>query len=274
MASSAPKHLILICCHAIFMPGPANGLSENEWLLAPFQHGETPTFIEHIKTGLRLLANDPESLIVFSGSKTRPETELSEAQSYLNLCEENDFWGILDGFQLDEKKNRAKNRILLEEQALDSFGNLLFSVINFWRKTGNWPGKITVVSHEFKRARFEELHVKALRWSRGKFEFVGVDPGYMLEESPESDTSRTSEVREGERERGFGAWEKDLYGAGDELRGKRWKRNCWLVGQDLFVSEEERKKSAVRTKWVECEEGGMRFLEEVLLDEEQPWEAQ
>lgn len=32
------------------------------------------------------------------------------------------------------------------------------------------------------------------------------------------------ELEEGERRRGFGAWEEDLYGVGEFLGGKRWAR--------------------------------------------------
>jgi hypothetical protein len=36
-------------------------------LIEPFQQGETPTFIDHIKAGLKALAEDSHSLLVFSG---------------------------------------------------------------------------------------------------------------------------------------------------------------------------------------------------------------
>lgn len=36
-------------------------------LIEPFQKGETPTFIDHIKAGLKALAEDCHSLLVFSG---------------------------------------------------------------------------------------------------------------------------------------------------------------------------------------------------------------
>lgn len=32
-----------------------------------FQKGETPTFIEHIRAGIRLLEEQPNSMLVFSG---------------------------------------------------------------------------------------------------------------------------------------------------------------------------------------------------------------
>jgi hypothetical protein len=63
----APSHLIVLCCHGIWLGGPSRGQDESEWLIADFQSGETPTFIEHIKASLRLLEADPEALLVISG---------------------------------------------------------------------------------------------------------------------------------------------------------------------------------------------------------------
>lgn len=45
-------------------------------------------------------------------------------------------------------------------------------------------------------------------------DFVGVDPEYMREESKAWDGKRAAEVRNGEAERGWGAWFDDLYGRG------------------------------------------------------------
>lgn len=64
----APSHLVVVCCHGIWLGGPSKGWNEASWLIADFQRGETPTFIEHIKAGVECLANDVQNTaLVFSG---------------------------------------------------------------------------------------------------------------------------------------------------------------------------------------------------------------
>lgn len=96
------NHLIVVCCHAIYQ-GPSSpskaanptsnelaapvGLpSDNEanWLIEPFQKGETATYIEHIKAGVVALAADEHAILVFSGGATKPQiTNKTEGDGYL-----------------------------------------------------------------------------------------------------------------------------------------------------------------------------------------------
>ncbi len=183
---------------------------------------------------------------------TRPETSISEAESYIHLAQAHAYWDLLSSPDL-------KSKVALEKRALDSFHNLLFSLTQFYKITSSWPEHVTIISNEFKRARFLDLHCKAIRWPVVKVTFVGIDPWYMA-----VDLERAASVREGERRNGFLAWERDMYGVGDELEGKRRRRNPWLVKQSLFETEELRDQSRIRyviTRQME------------LLDvREQPWE--
>ena len=73
---------------------------------------------------------------------------------------------------------------------MDSYQNLLFSIGRFREFAGHFPTKITVVGYEFKRARFIELHRKAIRWPIQTFDYVGVDP-----EHEDIADARAGEVR-------------------------------------------------------------------------------
>lgn len=87
-----------------------------------------------------------------------------------------------------------------------------------------WPKHITVVSHDFKKRRFVGLHCPAIRWPVDKFTFTGIDP-------PEDVVSR-GELMLGENNRGYGAFERDPYGAHTSLKAKREKRG-WTAEKML-----------------------------------------
>lgn len=144
-----------------------------------------------------------------------------------------------------------------EAHATDSFQNLLFSILHFHSLTSNYPTQITLISHAFKRARFLELHCRALRWPLAKVAYIGIDP-------PE-DVTPTSVLERGEREKGYGVWEGDLYGAGGVLGGKREKRG-WDKGA-LDVLGKGQEASVVRLlEW----RGGVDGKE--VYDGRLPWD--
>ncbi|OXV11262.1 hypothetical protein Egran_00977 [Elaphomyces granulatus] len=277
MPQTKQYHLIIVCCHAIYLGGTTNGLSENEWVIEPFQKGETPTFIEHAKTGIRELAcsaggniddDANAALVVFSGGATkRDRTSLSEGESYFNLAKDNAF------FQTDESTVDLSDAITFETHATDSYQNVLFSLLHFRLLTGSYPQRITVISHEFKRRRFLECHFPALgfdqeasingqdnsRASRS-IHFIGINP-------PEEITPLKS-LLAGETKSGFGLWEKDWYGVCPELAGKR-KQRGWMEGVEnrLFVGIGLEPVVETLVCWKGGEDGTGRFPELHLL----PW---
>ncbi|KAJ5651809.1 hypothetical protein N7507_009235, partial [Penicillium longicatenatum] len=222
------NHLIIVCCHAIYAGGPKHGLSEDEWFIESFQKGETPTFISHAKAGLKALSEDPRALLVFSGGATKKSrTDFSEGQSYHKLAQENNYFH--DPVAITKTYT---SRIIAEDLATDSYQNVLFSLLRFRLDTGVYPQRVTVVTHEFKRARFMECHFPALgllpringrHAETSAVSVIGINP-------PEEVTPPESLVR-GEAGKGIGLWRQDLYAVGEDLAGKRHQRG-WNSGME------------------------------------------
>ncbi|KAH8725040.1 hypothetical protein GQ44DRAFT_616593 [Phaeosphaeriaceae sp. PMI808] len=231
------EDLIIVCCHAIYLPdaeSPDFPLQsphkESNWLLAPFQKsnvdtgkpGEQSTFVAHAQAGLSTLTIRPDSthleknLLVFSGGVTkRSVTQKSEARSYYHAALAAE---LAEGHYGGGRTHQlfSKGRILLEEQATDSFQNLLFSILLFRRTTGFYPKQIRIITHAFKTKRFLELHAPAIRWPQTRIQVLGIDP---VMSSTELDSTL-----EGEEEFGYALWDDDPLGVGERLSSKRKQR--------------------------------------------------
>jgi dihydrofolate synthase len=204
---------------------------------------------------------------------TRKETRLSEAGSYSNLAIANSYFGLLSHVDVE---TRSMSRILLEERALDSYYNILFSIIVFWRQHGVWPDRLTIVSHEFKRTRLIEGHCAAMGFPLDKVGFVGINPPGMDSLPSSSGTGEASLDTPASQDKvnampgiqlATGQWSEDPHGTGEALAFKRRQRNCWNVSQLLFQSDDERARSGARTRILE--DGSEALLEHA----DRPWGA-
>lgn len=169
---------------------------------------------------------------------TRKETRLSEGESYANLARANSYFGFLPDGAADPL---STSRILVEDRALDSYYNVLFSVILFWRVHRVWPQHLTIVSHGFKRRRLVDLHCAAIGFPHARVSFLGTGPPQASEEKSQVMVG----IAEAEQE-----WIDDPHGADEKLASKRRKRNVWAADQKLFVDDEERRRSGLKTEFL------------------------
>ena len=189
---------------------------------------------------------------------TRKEVDLSEGRSYYNLAVANKYFGLLP---IDERDLLESTRIILEEQALDSYYNVLFSLVKFWRRHDVWPDRITIVSHAFKKARLVDAHCGAIGFPLDRVDFVGISPPELNPFGTSSlDLEKAAQDGKVSAEKAnkmldvhvvVGQWADDPHGIGKVLAGKRRERNCWNITQKLFASDEERNRSGLLTSFLE-----------------------
>lgn len=204
-------HLVIVCGHAVLTTHDAltaESLARDDaWALEPFQKGQVGAFVAHVERGIELAARDERALLLFSGGMTRSGAgPRSESQSY---------WEVADALGW-RGSPAVRERALTEDHAHDSFENVLFSLCRFREVTGRYPERISLVSFGFKRARFETMHRRALRWPLARFAYAGVDPAGGVSQA----------VRDGELLNSAALFEHDPYGCLDpHLTRKREQRN-------------------------------------------------
>jgi len=209
------SNLIVVAGHAPFKQStetvPEHPDQDDAWVLQPFQSGEPPLYIEHIRRGIALLRNDPAALLIFSGGFTRQEAGLrwSEAATYAAIARHFDWW------KADAQDRRGRDlasRVTTEDFSRDSFENLLFSICRVQQVMGRYPQTVTVVSWAFKEARFD-IHRAAIRFPSHRFHFVGCNQPLTLETALKGEAIT------------FGEFMENKYGASRKMTEKRASRN-------------------------------------------------
>lgn len=206
-------NLVLVAGHAPFKESvinvPVHPERDDDWVLQPFQRGEPPLYIEHIRRGVELARRDPASLLMFSGGYTRREAgrHWSEAATYAALARHYRWWT-----QGANDPTRVSDRHGTEDYSRDSFENLLFSLCRFQEMTGRYPDRVTVVSWAFKQPRFD-FHRAAIRFPAARFHYEGCNQPLLLEAALAGETVT------------FGDFKASRYGASAEMTAKRARRN-------------------------------------------------
>jgi hypothetical protein len=139
------------------------------------------------------------------------------------------------------------HRMFVESYATDSFQNVLFPLLFFPTFANSipesrssspplqqaliYPCHLTIISHAFKRYRFIALHLPALRYpvTPDRISYIGIDPSM--------DEIKRADVRAGELSNGVRAWERDCYGVGEALKGKRQTRGWTEEREQRFWRE-------------------------------------
>jgi hypothetical protein len=198
------KSLVLVAGHAI--PYQFDRLDRDEgWYLKPFQAGEGALYLEHVKRGVEVAAELPDSLLIFAGGQTDAAAgPRSEGQGYWLAAD------YFDWFGHPEVRGRADT----EEFSLDSFQNLLYGVCRFREVTGGYPDDIVALGWKFKGPRFD-LHRRALRLPASRFRYEGVNDSPALEENLPFEKARAR------------LFEQDPYGTSTEPALKREARNVF-----------------------------------------------
>jgi hypothetical protein len=214
-AAAGLRALVLVACHSVFTGTTFSAAAADDpsaWALLDYQKrapGQAASFLEHARLGVEAAAGDPEALLLFSGGATRASAgPRAEAAGYWLLAEAEGWFG---------HGSAVRARAFTEERARDSFENLLFGLCRFRELTGGYPERVVVVSYEFKRRRFAELHALALRWPPARLAFAG---------TPALDAA-AAEAGEAGAAAAFAA---DPFGCAGELAAKRAARDPFAVG--------------------------------------------
>ena len=136
--------IIILACHGVYDLDLNTMYAEHTEDIEIFKAD-----LEFALHSLRWRKNENPTLVI-SGGYTKIERRCSESRSYVQMAKS---MGL-----------EIPSGVLLEEYALTSIENLLFSLYVFHGKHGSYPQKIDVVSWEFKHDRFKKTFEKINEW--------------------------------------------------------------------------------------------------------------
>lgn len=134
---------------------------------------------QHVRDGFKIWKSENYQALVLSGGRTRPN--LPEVVSGKVTNSESE--GLLE-FAKDAGLYTGESIVIVESFARDSFENVFFSMLRFFREFECWPSRVGIVSWKFKALRFY-LIACGLKLGDGKFIFYG---------SGDPDTQKTIEI--------------------------------------------------------------------------------
>ena len=142
--------LVMLAGHAIYQDGQWHGGHQNEDRL----------YETHLRDTFRIFADEGYQALVLSGGRSRPhlapDIGNSEAKGMLEFAQGAGLTAGIGG------------EVLLEQYGRDSFENLLFSILCFHRRFGEWPSRVGAVSWKFKALRFY-LIACGMKLAEGRF---------------------------------------------------------------------------------------------------------
>lgn len=199
--------LVLLPCLGAFkkdiqVPKGQTVTGDEKWCLWPFQKGETERYVDDMRQVTELTRIYQTALAVFSGG-TRPDSgEWTEATTAYATAEQNDW--LLNG--------ESRIAAACDDTAYDSLTNVLGSLVKFYELTGHYPKKLVILGWDFKKQRFLDQHLSALRLNTIQVVYIG---GH----NPASDSGFV----EGEAT-AISLFNKDPYGMKEELYKKKLAR--------------------------------------------------
>lgn len=186
----------LIICpgHAIFVGSTGSDVFRTDCWRGLFPayvetENEIGLYVEHIKSSVRVAAEQEDALLVFSGGETRPGTEpgWDEAGGYRRVAAAHGWW----------QRPEVALRVELEQYARDSLENTTHSVHVFCATAGAVPRRIIVVGFRFKAERYR-WHLETLQRHHAALGLpeIAADVSYIGVNDPPADVLEKSRVGE------------------------------------------------------------------------------